>query len=468
MLNAIGDEQKMIEEFEYKGEWWLPDNPDRRISGTLKFTPNGGAVLDLIGSFKDFGDITKTEEPDIILGISANREITLYKCFQTKSTLSSSGFYTSVLCVNVVFIGAYFQKSEDIKFKNLSIHYAYLDEWVNISGFNIPFSVKKEILIKYKLPKPIQVTVSDGLKISVYIRAIFPGISIVQKEACIKQKAYIEIEPSKEKSFKEYLKIIYCIQNFLSLAVIEPVYPLIIEGKTEINKVVIEKGKIHYPPVSIFYQLPTIPDVSKKLMPNDMLFTFGDISKQFKFFLTNWVKNTERLESVYDLYFGTLYNPQMYLQYQFLSLIQAVESYHRRTMQNYELSENKHKEKITEILDTVPRRYKKWLEWKLKYSNEPILKQRLEDILQIYSEVLTGFINDKESFVNKTTITRNYLTHYDSNLKEKSARGEELYYLTQKLKGLIGVCLLKETGFDFSNIKNLISRSRKYQYRFKI
>jgi len=42
----------MIEKFEYKGIWWLPDKPKERISGTLKFTPDEGAILDLIGSFK--------------------------------------------------------------------------------------------------------------------------------------------------------------------------------------------------------------------------------------------------------------------------------------------------------------------------------------------------------------------------------------------------------------------------------
>jgi len=40
----------MIEEFEYKGKWWLLDKPEKRISSTLRFTPAEGAVLELIGS----------------------------------------------------------------------------------------------------------------------------------------------------------------------------------------------------------------------------------------------------------------------------------------------------------------------------------------------------------------------------------------------------------------------------------
>jgi len=51
----------------------------------------------------------------------------------------------------MVFIGAHFQKAEDIKFKSLSINYSHLDEWADISGFDIQNSPKdRETTIKYK------------------------------------------------------------------------------------------------------------------------------------------------------------------------------------------------------------------------------------------------------------------------------------------------------------------------------
>jgi len=457
---------KLIEKFEYKGVWWLPSKPGKKVSGTLGFTPNEGAILDLIGSFKDIKDINQILNPDIILGVSSNgKNITLYKCFETRSSLSLPGLLTSSFYASVVFVGVHFEKTEDIKFESLSIHCSYLDDWVNISGFNIQhLSDKKELLIKYKWPESIQVSVNDDLKISIVVHADLPTISVVQKEACIKQKTFIRIEPSKAKSLEEYWSIMYHIQNFLSFGVTEPVHPLAIEGITEAHKIVIGKGKTYHPPISIFYKLPDISYVSKPLMPFDMLFTFKDVSERFEVLLRNWFEKAEMLKPVYDLYFGTLYNPRMYLQHKFLSLVQAIESYHRRTMRNYELPEDEHQKRITEILDSVPSNYRKWLEWKFKYSNEPPLRQRLEDILEVCSEVLDEFIDDKSLFVDKTVDTRNYLTHYDPELKERSAEGEELHRLTQKLKRLLEICLLKELGFNSDDIESLISRIRRYQH----
>ena len=153
----------MMDKFEYEGIWWPPDKPEKQVSGTLRFTPNEGAILKLIGSFKDTKDIML--KPEIILGISSNgKKITLHKCFETKSNISFPGLLTSSFYANEVFVGAHFQKSEDIKFRKLSIRYSYLDEWVDISGFNIQYPDKKEVVIKYKQPEPIQASIGEDCK----------------------------------------------------------------------------------------------------------------------------------------------------------------------------------------------------------------------------------------------------------------------------------------------------------------
>ena len=443
-----------MDKFEYEGIWWLPDEPEKQVSGTLRFTPNEGAILDLIGSFKDIKEINKMLELEIILGISSNgKNITLHKCFETKSNVSVPGLLTSSFYANEVFVGAHFQKSEDIKFRELSICYSYLDEWVNISGFNIQYPDKSEVVIKYKQPEPIQASIGEDCKMFIDFQ-----VTIVQKEASIKQRTYIRIEPSVEKSLEEYWNIMRDIQNFLSLGVTEPVYPLTITGITEANN----------SPVEIYYHSPEISKVPKTLC---MLFTFKDISDRFEILLKNWFENADTLGPVYDLYFGTLYNPRMYLQHQFLSLVQAIEAYHRRKFEgkylsndDYEPTYEKFKKFINEL--AIEPSFKEALKSKLKYGNEHSLRKRLKDLFEKYKEVVDDFIEDKDIFVNRVVDTRNYLTHYDKNLMEKAVDGEQLYYVTQQLKIVIVICLLSELGFNFKEIKNLLARNRRYKYVF--
>ena len=69
------------------------------------------------------------------------------------------------------------------------------------------------------------------------------------------------------------------------------------------------------------------------------------------------------------------------------------------------------------------------------------------------------YIENKDIFINRVVDTRNYLTHYDKNLREKAVDGEQLYYVTQQLKIVIVICLLSELGFKFKEIKKLLARN---------
>lgn len=461
----------MIEGFEYEGIWWLPADPKKQISGTLKFNPYKGATLDLIGSFKDARGIKDLSAPEIILGISSNgKKITLYRCYETKSSLSVPGLHISSYYIDTIFMGVHFQKVEDIRFRNLSIHYSNLDEWSNISGFNIEFT--DGMHIDYKPPKSVQATINDDLKIFIDVSVTYPTMSVVQKEATIKQETYIRIEPSKEKTLKECLKIMQHIQNFLSLGVMEPVHPLIIKGETEANKTQIEKND-YYPPVNIFYALSYPPDISKTILPFDMLFTFRDINNQFERYLKNWFEKVELLEPVYNLYFGTLYNPHMYVEQHFLSLTEALEIFHRRTSPNggKYLSEDDYKKIYQAIIKSIPKSvnkdHKQSLKNKLKYGHEYSLRRRLKELFEKHNEIFKKFVQDKDSFINTVKDSRNYLIHYDPELKEKAATGKELYRLTIKLKILLEICLLVEIGFSIKEIDRAISNNRKYQYELR-
>ena len=493
----------MIEKFEYKGIWWLPENPEEQIYGTIRFTPSEGAVLDLMDSFRD----TQTKarigsHEEIIIGRSSDeKDITLYKC----RLKSYSGSQESSFHAGVVFIGAHFQKPEDIKFKSIDVRYSHLDEWTNISGFDIQGSFGEEVVIKYKLPEPIKASINGDCEICIFIRAEYPSHNVVQKEANIKQRTYIKIKTSEEKSFEEYEKIMYRIQNFLSLGVWKPVYPLTIEGITEANK-----------EVEISYELIEIPKASKTLLPENMLFTFKDISDRFDVFLRNWFKQAKpsELKPTHDLYFGTLYIPLMYREPHFLSLAQAVESFHRRKYEGIYLV---YKKKLC-IWNKVPGNDDEKLRQSLLHEigipwagsakihktndnsicisngvnsakieidrkkreatlttdagksfdlkvKEISLEERLREIFNEYQHEIPGpFIRDKSDFINKVVATRNYLTHYDENLKKRAASGNDIFRLILELKILLEICLLNELGFSSKEIEDGSSKIlRRYQ-----
>jgi hypothetical protein len=460
----------MIKEFEYEGIWWLPGSSEEQICGTLKFSPKEGATLDLIGSFNDPKKIvTGMQNFPIILGTTVDgKEITLTNCSETTNTTHIPGIETSSFYSPLVFKGVHFQKLEDIRFRNIFVHYSHLDNWVGISGFDISYGSEDndEIVIKYKKPKPIQFDVGD-YKISIVIKNTYPTHTIVQKEASIKQTTYIKIEPPEEKSLDEYRSAMLDIKNFLSLGVGEPVYLLIVEGTTEKNKQVIEEGKpLYYPIVEIFYRVSDILE-TREVLASQMLFTFKDVKDRFEIFLRNWFKKTHLLKPTFTLYFGVLYNSHLYLESEFLSLTQAIESYHQRIYGDGKyLSEKEYKAVYDALVEAIPEKTKDRLKDRLKdylkYGNEFNLRTRIKEILDSYSDLIGLFIKDEGKFVNDVVETRNYLTHYDKDSKPPSPVENYgiLFQLIQNLRTIVEICLLKEAGFSLEEIKGLFSRNR--------
>ena len=225
----------MIEELEIKGLWWLPEKSNLKLPGILTFSPYKGFFLEVQGSFKEIGEMHKFLTPDIILGFShQGKEITLYKCFERSSRMHLPGIPETLFSVNVGFIGVHFTQLSEIKFKKISVRYNYLDQWLNISGFNITHNPKeKSAEIKYKLPAPIEINLRNGLKILLEVKVNMPSTSIVQKEACIKQEAFFTLEFPTETTFEDVHKFIYIFQNLLSLLTSEIVYPIKILGNSE-------------------------------------------------------------------------------------------------------------------------------------------------------------------------------------------------------------------------------------------
>lgn len=449
----------MNEEFEYTGVWWLPSNRETKIPGILKFDQSEGAILELDGCFTDDPEMDELFNPAIVNGVSSTGvNITLHRCLGKHLTIRGGGFSHSKLYAHEVFEGVHFERREDIKFRCLFVDYSHLDTWLGISGFDIVPNKHDEIWIKYKTPDSIPVFISSDLVLFIVFLTSYSPFALT--EAYLRQKVKIMIAPAQEQSFEELQKIVRRIQDFLTLANIEPVYPLSIEGETELKKEIVG-DKTVYPKVKIFYQLPKVHGAVVETGRFRALFAFKDISDKFQYFLQNWFRKAEELEPVYQLYFGLIYNPHMYLEQKFSCLVEALEAYHRRIMQNYELPMDKHNERICKILDAVPQEYKTWLERKLEYSNEPILRRRLRELLNNHSVTVPNFIRNRESFIDKVVITRNYLIHHDPRLEAKAAKKEKLHYITRRLQLLVDLCLLKELGFSSDEVQGFVPT--KYQ-----
>lgn len=455
-----------MEELEFEGLWWLPETPEARVPGTVGFSPDSGASLDLLDSLKEPGNQFAALErelvqPEVILGVSSKgKPVTLWDCWERRKRVNLAGFTKTSFHADVVLVGAHLGSAEEARFKKMSAEYRHLDEWAGISGFGITIPedhTAHPMVIEHKRPAPVTATVA-GARIAIEIRAALRGSSGLVGEATIAQRTWASVEYPEGKSFGELSRMLHRFRNLLTLGVGRTVEPLAVRGVVESDG---------GPPVEIHYR-PAGGGTSpgKKIHRAEMLFVLDDLGEDFERFLGNWFEKTERLGPVYDLYFATAYGSPAYLDDRFLSLVQGVEAYHRRALGTLELPEEKHEERLGEVVEAAPEAHREWLRGKLAYSNEPSLRKRLLEIMRRDPEVMEPIFGssgkERKGFVNKVVDTRNYLTHYDESKKDAAAVGRELYEVTERLKSVLEVCLLREVGFEGGRLKEILSRKRKF------
>lgn len=156
-----------------------------------------------------------------------------------------------------------------------------------------------------------------------------------------------------------------------------------------------------------------------------------------------------------NLYFSDKYIPEMYLEGKFLTLVQGLKTYHRRTMDKKSMDNDIYANLVENLVDQCPKENRDWLKKLLEHGNEIRLARRVKEIIEPYKKHL-GNNSKREKLIRDIVNTRNYLTHYDESLKDKAARGEGLWLLYLQAEALFQLCLLQELAFTEQEIESIL------------
>lgn len=381
----------MNNEIEYNGYWWLPGQNKGRIYGNLKINTSADSRIELIDDLQrqildnnELGTLHKSviNYEEIILGQTIDgTRITLYKCTKERDCFKNDFHYFCYI-VGYVFVGCHFETKEEIEFDSVSIRYSSLEYWLESSSFQSYRNIReKEIGIIWKLSNSISYDIED-FKISFKWKTSANPFNSVSLE--IQRHAFVQIEPNCSKNFNFYLEKHRMFQIFLSFGTGRPVYPLEIIG-------IQNNSKLEPSFFDIKIYCNYTPDWREdNVSPKQMLFSYTDISSIFTTCIQNWYIKYHNLEPVYGLYFGVIYDQNMYLQNMFLNLAQAVESYHRRTLGGKYLSDDEYEiikeHLIKSISKDVDSSFRESLVNKIKYGNEFSLRKRLKAIFEKIKE----------------------------------------------------------------------------------
>lgn len=446
-----------MENLQYRGVWWLPKDeitssrkgrsdsiPRSPVGGIMKFSPTEGAQLEMIGSLDP---ISSTDRSDTIFGVTTEgNKITLKRSHRsnTQKRTSSARFISETWEAEHVFVNAHLFEE---RFNQLTVRFPHLEEWTSIQK-TIDYQNSTNSIESWEEKKKTAPNSADII-LYMYKNMGYDGSSGYPD--C----TWIHLSSNNTLQLSEYRKqYIRNLQNFFTLAIGTPIYPLQITAP--------KSGGLGRD-IRIYYRITGHRQDNKTISPHSMNFTLEDID--FSAAIQKWFSSAESVRRLHDNRFSVDYNEDMYLDSEFMILVIALETYHRRMYHNKQnlISQSKYNKYTKSAIEQIPepevkKRVGDLLESNI--GNEPSLKDRLEHITNDHRAALPDSMN-----VYKAVREIRDMRHSVFHGLDQSIDSEKLVKVTDWLRVISDACLLRAAGLGESKINEILTS--KYSYRLK-
>ena len=448
---------RLNDNVEIYGDFWLPSTPDERIPGQLTIVASGKIALELYGAFggndKALDAFNGKSHLGRILGQSSGGQyLTLDNCFYLQPGFGFLGTAKSLIFCHFAYIGIALEEGEQLQISKYQFSVEGLDEWLSIYGIEVKFDTDlKRLSVNCERPESLRFRLPMGLELSINFSWNAIGIGKVSKST-ITQKAYITLSSDEAQSFNCFTSLSSKICKFLCFAMDSTL--AIDSGEAYIEATTpLHDESENIGPIYIYYRSMPFVDEPKKIEYFNFLFSYNTIKERFEETIKGWFESYEILSPALNLYFSSQFGEHKYIDSRFLSLAQALETFHRRTSDKKQMPEGEFQSLKNILLESCPQENLEWLEERLRYANEMNLRTRLKELICPFKHHFENS-DARDRFVNSIVNTRNYLTHYGEGAKDRAVSGgTDFFVLCMKMEALLQFHILRTLGFtdDYIN-----------------
>jgi len=452
----------LADSFEATGEWWLRENPEAKIHGTLRYS-HTNIELELSGSL----DNVTAEE--FLVGGSKFKD---HPCIQGRSndgqkfTLLKAGTssYGSTTKYSAFFIiaGKHTTDAETLKLTSVSFYCNHLDTFIARNLFSMEHEGEKEhlksVTIKYVQPDTLSWRIDDIAATLDLQTGVTSKSGRMNHE--LHARSFVTITPHTPQELDLFIRQVWRFCYLLTLVTDEVVSPtglmVDIEGEQY-------KGWL-------LYRSSKEPSDDADSVAPVFLFHLDHIISDFESILKKWFSVNETMLDAIHLTMDAHRNSDQSMHGRFLLLAHAVEVISRATTSSEYMSPADY-ERIISTLNAaipseVPSDHRMSLKSRIKYGNEFAFHKRIKVLLESLSvEAREIVCNNAAEFARGIADTRNYYTHFTDELRPKALTGAAEYWATEKLLLLVRILLFKYLDIDETVIVKRLSTHHRLLQR---
>lgn len=458
---------------EWSGLWWLPEIPDEKVPGILRYDAEGGLLLSLIGAFED--RVTSNPSPgvtvyhegtrtwEVIHGVAEQREITLLGCIPNSSKRTIGARVKSpakqTVTSKVAIIGAHVRSEDDPQFAGVEVSVEDLGLWAASSVFERSFGTSQgkidgtgSISVK---PVETQSVLVNGTEYRLVHTHTLPYFDQRKGETVgrMRDTISIRIVPAEPFSLSAALNEASLVQDLISLATHRAAGVIWLQLEVAGSESQLPDGQtlprrradVLYSPVALGKHDTMSVDHHRMFFTCDS-FPFEEV-------LPRWCEAHGRLQAATNMILGLRYAPASFVENNLFTAVGAAEVLHRNLrIDEKPFSQAEFTEMRDAMLVQVPEEHRD--RFKAAIRNDPTLRDRLRALAaRPDQEAINQLVPDVDYWAKTTTRARNDLAHEGRTLNHSI---DELVAIVEVTTAVVILNILQELGLSAERQQEIV------------
>lgn len=413
----------------YLGEWWIPEQEEDKLQGTLEIKADGESYIEFLGQFNSNTPIFRFENFSHLHGIAIS--VADNKCysvflfnFHPVNKISSRLIKHKYLALKVL-IG----KSSaplSANYTELMLGSEIFGKWRKETGIGEKVRFEDEIIkdtsFTYRQPEPIDLFSNKNSDGYIFFRCSHSFRS--KRRLKLVEQPFLNLRLHHPMEFIDLFKVCSSIERFFMVIweqyhVFTDIY-VRNENKSEYRLI----GSRHV-----------------QFADDVFGFDYNDFKKNSERYYNNWIKVYEEFNLAIRTFFFAFADYKVDIYSRFLNYVFALEQLHRKGFRATEPLSKKDKKMYDMAMKIKQGDLKSWLASVLNKERDIPLTTRLKELCEFAELKEPKKISNEE--ITRIKNMRHYLVHLDEKHKKTAFTGREVCEINQKLESLFFTVLKK-------------------------
>ncbi len=427
------------------GNWWLPDMPEHSVAGYLDYVHGEKFTLTVIGNLSSFASLN--DGPVTIYGSFEGKQITLFSCFQTQSSLSwaTYGHAQETYTCYGAFIGIHTVEGLNYEVNNITYRTMRTPSLMNGPQFSFVRN-NFEIGMTLTVPKYQDIEIQSEARLKLQCLAQFQTGNFSKKISLdlpwtIETSEYISIQ----RMFDKYVNPLVLLSTMTNNA------------EDYLTGVEARDGTQPERSFKIYtFAFSKSSDI-ERIRPHEQFFNLSNY-EIFPDIVNKWLVLYDLERDAFNQFFANRYHSSPLGEDGFLRIMRAIENWEdgksniSKEVINPEFSRLLKKLRETFSLDEID-----------VLGGVPTGRDVLLSKLTSFSSNLPGpldhVLSNWPNFLIRTKDTRNAITH--SVPKKNAFKGIELALATNLLELIFKVKVMLKLGIPEESIERFLKHSQE-------